>query len=179
VTLDGLDNVEVEFTATGATKTLGYVQLEAGPTANVFRRNANSLQSELAACQRYFVSFSNEDGVGSNVLSPIGSVNTTSTARFSVPLPVTMRIPPNSLSYTQNTPTGQFIQLYDVTNNTAYSSFPNQNITFLSTFSTKQYAMILFNLTTASLTVGRPVILLTNGSFASQGRIAIEFGAEL
>jgi hypothetical protein len=54
VTLDGLANVEVEFTATGATKTLSKVQLEPGSAASQFRRNANTAEGEQSACERYF-----------------------------------------------------------------------------------------------------------------------------
>jgi hypothetical protein len=52
VTLDGLANVVVEFTASGSTKTLGTVQLEAGPVFSPFEFRHRSVESIL--CQRYY-----------------------------------------------------------------------------------------------------------------------------
>jgi hypothetical protein len=52
VTLDGSANVVVEFTASGSTKTLGTVQLEAGPVFSPFEYRLRG--EELALCQRYF-----------------------------------------------------------------------------------------------------------------------------
>ena len=70
------------------------VQLETGTVANDFRRNANSLQGELAACQRYYY----QVGANTSSLSIMmrtfnpGSVSTS----ISVPIihPVEMRITP-------------------------------------------------------------------------------------
>ena len=52
VTIDGTANVEVEFTASGGTKTLQNVQLEAGNVASAFERRP--IGTELALCQRYY-----------------------------------------------------------------------------------------------------------------------------
>jgi hypothetical protein len=69
------------------------IQVEAGPTANVFRRNANSLQAELAACQRYYYRYY-PGAVG----RPFGlsMVASTTQARASLVFPVTMRSRPSS-----------------------------------------------------------------------------------
>ena len=52
VTLDGTANVVVEFTASGSTKTLGLVQVEAGTVFSPFEYRLRG--EELALCQRYF-----------------------------------------------------------------------------------------------------------------------------
>lgn len=68
------------------------VQLEAGPIATPFRRNANSIQGELAACQRYYqrVSFTNE----APFLS--GQVYNVNLAGVTWVYPVTMRVAPST-----------------------------------------------------------------------------------
>jgi hypothetical protein len=55
VTLDGLANVEVEFTASGGTRTLWKPQLEQNRQPTPFEQRPIGV--ELALCQRYFLKF--------------------------------------------------------------------------------------------------------------------------
>jgi hypothetical protein len=74
------------------------VQVEPGTVANDFRRNANSIQGELAACQRYFVKHGGSINWG---LTP-GYAQSTTSIRVTIPTPVTMRAEP---TITDSTPT--------------------------------------------------------------------------
>jgi hypothetical protein len=64
------------------------VQLEAGAVATPFKRNAPSIQAELAACQRYFVRW---DAGATTPRIATGAQNDTTSSWFVLVLPVTMR----------------------------------------------------------------------------------------
>ena len=74
------------------------VQLEAGSTATPFRRNANSLQGELAACQRYYVRQTSALS-GYARFSTVGGANSATLCFVPVPVPVQLRTKPTSIDY--------------------------------------------------------------------------------
>jgi hypothetical protein len=71
------------------------VQLDVGSVALPFRTYAATIQGELAACQRYYVRFSNVSSYGF-FNGVAGSLNTV-TSTGNIPLPVTMRVTPTAL----------------------------------------------------------------------------------
>ena len=83
--------------ATGANRTFYVtgVQLEEGTNTTSFRRNAPSVQAELAACQRYYWQIT---GTGDYTMLAHGFQFNTTTAGFVLQAPVSMRVAP-SVSY--------------------------------------------------------------------------------
>ena len=92
VTLDGLANVEVEFTASGGTQTLWKPQLEQNRQPTPFEQRPYGV--ELALCQRYYFRIIATSAYG--VLADGGAGDTTSTFMFT-PAPVVMRVRPTSV----------------------------------------------------------------------------------
>ncbi len=93
VTLDGLANVVVEFTASGSTKTLGTVQLEGGTVFSPFEYRHRS--EELALCYRYYFRISAATSTGLIArLSPVGFQASTTTASIPFIYPQEMRSAP-------------------------------------------------------------------------------------
>jgi hypothetical protein len=126
------------------------IQVEAGTVATPFKRNANSLQGELAACQRYFVRF----GSGTFDWLGLGSATSTTAAKVLVPLPVTPRVPPTSMS------SGGNLALTDGVNTVGLNAAP---VLFIPSIGQQQ-----LNLTVASgLTQFRPYALLQNNDATS------------
>ncbi len=72
------------------------VQLEDGSAATDFRRNAPSIQGELAACQRYYY---RAVARGANAPFAVGQMQNSTTARYQFSLPVPMRATPSLLEY--------------------------------------------------------------------------------
>ena len=82
-------NATFNFSITG-------VQLEEGPVPTPFRRNQENIQAELAACQRYY--YRNTPGINASPQGQ-GYLDTTSASVIVFELPVTMRIAPTSVDY--------------------------------------------------------------------------------
>jgi hypothetical protein len=91
VTLDGLANVEVEFTASGGTQTLWKPQLEQNYQPTPFEQRPIGV--ELALCQRYYQRVTANAGGNADCTFCTGLVFSTTTIIASYNFP-TMRVPP-------------------------------------------------------------------------------------
>ena len=92
-TADGAANVVVEFTASAATKTLSKVQFNSGSNTT-WSLATPTLQTELAACQRYFNANAMDSTTTGEVTLAIGLQPTTTQGCFTYPYPVQMRVKP-------------------------------------------------------------------------------------
>lgn len=96
-TADGLANVQIDFTASGGTKTCGLVKLEIGSTPTNFVFAGNTIQGELAACQRYYWRSSATNNA--NTFYGFGVANSSTNAQILIYNPVSMRVNPTSLEF--------------------------------------------------------------------------------
>jgi hypothetical protein len=157
-TADGLADVVVEYTAVSTTKTLSKVQFNAG-TNTAWSLATPTLQTELAACQRYYSRFG---GLALYQSFGQGYADQTTTAIIQVPLPVTMRVLPTSVDFsTLNLTTGG-------TNTTV------TGLTLLSSQCSNQI-VVAYPTVAAGLTVNRPYGLTANNSTSGY----LGFSAEL
>jgi hypothetical protein len=99
------------------------VQIEAGSTATAFQTATGTIQGELSACQRYYWRSTTSTG-GSH---GIGATQSSSSAIVGVNLPVTMRIVPTSIEFTQLRLVNYGVAAYSISNITFSSAETTQN----------------------------------------------------
>jgi hypothetical protein len=148
VTPDGSGDYTVEFTASGGTKTLSAVQLEAGSSATAFE--VVSLADELLRCQRYYIRWS-ADATATAAQFWDGWCYDTTHVFFSVRMPIPMRAVPAVSS-----------NALQVTNNIAST----KSVTGLAISTTQAIPSAVFILATvtASVTAGTGYMLSATGA---------------
>ena len=77
------------------------MQVEDADTASPFQTATGTIQGELAACQRYYVRLGANNGGTTAAYATYGNGYTTSTTNATIPvqLPVTLRVAPTSVDY--------------------------------------------------------------------------------
>ena len=137
------------------------VQLETGGVASPFRRNANSIQGELAACQRYYYRV---NATGTSSSFGLGLYYSTTAFSLNIKFPVSMRAAPATL---ESSAVGTFRIVDGVSAFTvsAIAFYPNANADVDST---------LLNITSSASTQGKAANLVDNTNPSYLG-----FSAEL
>ena len=163
------DNVELRLfrmanvSAAANTITFTGVQLEEGAAPTTFRRNAPSIQAELAACQRYYYRKIAEAGNGQ---LGFGNAENSAVARMIVTLPVKMRTYPTTLEWSGTLDNYRLVS-------SAFSPAPT-GLNFDPSYSNSQEAVVAVTLTSGNITPGAFYRFIGNSPTAYVG-----FSAEL